>query len=241
MELAETLTALTPADRLARVRRRIATACAACGRDPAEVTLVAVSKLHEAAAVIELAALGQRIFGESYIQEAVPKIEACPPGLEWHFIGHLQRNKAKFAIGRFALIHTVDNLELARTLQNRNAACGLTQAVCLQVNVAGESQKSGIDPDGLPELAEAVAAMPNLAVRGLMVIPPVFDDPEGARPAFAKLRQLRDETAARLGMALPVLSMGMSGDLEAAVMEGATHVRVGTDLFGARLPLRSGQ
>ena len=232
---------LTPGARLACVRERIESACAACGRDPAEVTLVAVSKLHEAAAVIELAALGQRIFGESYIQEAVPKIEACPPGLEWHFIGHLQRNKAKFAIGRFALIHTVDNLELARTLQNRNAACGLTQAVCLQVNVAGESQKSGIDPDGLPELAEAVAAMPNLAVRGLMVIPPVFDDPEGARPAFAKLRQLRDETAARLGMALPVLSMGMSGDLEAAVMEGATHVRVGTDLFGARLPLRSGQ
>jgi len=225
---------LRPAERLAKVHERIAAACAACGRDPAEVTLVAVSKLHEAAAVVAMAALGQRIFGESYIQEALPKMEACPAGLEWHFIGHLQRNKAKLAIGRFALIHTVDNLELAQSLQQRNAACGLTQAVCLQVNVAGEAQKSGVAPDGLPALAEAVAAMPHLALRGLMVIPPVFDDPEGARPSFARLRELRDETARRLGLDLPVLSMGMSGDLEAAIMEGATHVRVGTDLFGPR-------
>lgn len=228
----------SPAERLANVRGRIEAACAACGRDPAEVTLVAVSKLHEAADVVAMAALGQRIFGESYIQEAIPKIEDCPPGLEWHFIGHLQRNKAKFAIGRFALIHTVDNLELARTLQNRNAACGLTQAVCLQVNVAGEAQKSGVDPAGLPELAEAVIGMPNVALRGLMVIAPVFDDPEGARPAFAGLRKLRDELAVRLAMPLPVLSMGMSGDLEAAIMEGATHVRVGTDLFGPRPAVR---
>lgn len=225
---------VSPAQRLARVRARIEAACAACGRDPAEVTLVAVSKLHPAEAVAAMAALGQRIFGESYIQEALPKIEACPAGLEWHFIGHLQRNKAKLAIGRFALIHSVDNLELAQILQKRNAACGLTQAICLQVNVAGEAQKSGVDPVGLPALAEAVAGMSHLALRGLMVIPPVFDDPEGARPAFARLRELRDETAGRLGLPLPVLSMGMSGDLEAALMEGATHVRVGTDLFGPR-------
>jgi len=231
---------VTPAERLARVQGRILAACAACGRDPAAVTLVAVSKLHEAAAVVAMAALGQRIFGESYIQEALPKMEACPAGLEWHFIGHLQRNKAKLAIGRFALLHTVDTLDLAQTLQKRSAVCGLTQAVCLQVNVAGEAQKSGIDPAGLPALAEAVAAMPNLALRGLMVIPPVFDDPEGARPAFAALRELRDATAVRLGLPLPVLSMGMSGDLEAAILEGATHVRVGTDLFGARPIIRPG-
>jgi len=226
---------MTPCERLARVRERITTACAACGRDPSEVTLVAVSKLHDAAAVKALAACGQRLFGESYIQEAVPKIEACPPDYEWHFIGHLQRNKAKFAIGRFSLIHTVDNLELARVLQNKNAEQGLTQAVCLQVNVCGESQKSGVSPEGLPELAETVAGLPNLRLTGLMVIPPVFDDPDGARPAFARLRALRDDVRTRLGLPLPVLSMGMSGDLEAAVVEGATHVRVGTDLFGARM------
>jgi pyridoxal phosphate enzyme (YggS family) len=222
------------AERLGRVRERIAGACAACGRDPAQVTLVAVSKLHDAAAVAELAACGQRIFGESYIQEAVPKIEAAPAGLTWHFIGHLQRNKAKLAVGRFALIHTVDNIELAQILQKKNADLGLTQAVCLQVNVAGEIQKSGVAPEGLPGLAEAVAGLANLRLCGLMVIPPVFDDPEGARPSFARLRELRDATASRLGLDLPVLSMGMSGDLEAAILEGATHVRVGTDLFGAR-------
>ncbi len=221
-------------DRLDRVRARIAAACAACGRDPGEVTLVAVSKLHDAAEVAALAACGQRIFGESYIQEALPKMEAAPPGLSWHFIGHLQRNKARFAVGRFDCIHTLDNVELAQVLQKRNGDAGLIQTVCLQVNLAGETQKSGVSPDGLPELAEAVAAMPRLRLAGLMAIPPVFDDPEAARPAFSRLRELRDALAERLGRPLPMLSMGMSGDLEAAVMEGATHVRVGTDLFGAR-------
>ena len=221
--------------RLAGVQKRIHDACQTCGRDPAEVTLVAVSKMQDVAAVAALAACGQRLFGESYIQEALPKMDAAPPGLTWHFIGHLQRNKAKLAVGRFALIHTVDNLELAQILQKKAADLGLRQAVCLQVNVAGEAQKSGIGPDGLPELAEAVAQAPNLALQGLMVIPPVFDDPVGARPAFARLRQLRDGLATRLALPLPVLSMGMSGDLETAVMEGASHVRVGTDLFGPRL------
>ena len=225
---------MTPCERLARVQERIAGACAACGRDPATVTLVAVSKLHDAAEVMALAACGQQLFGESYIQEALPKIAACPADYAWHFIGHLQRNKAKLAIGRFSLLHTVDNLELAQSLQNKNAALDLTQALCLQVNVAGESQKSGVAPEALPRLAEAVAALPNLDLRGLMVIPPVFDDPDGARPAFARLRELRDDLETRLGRPLPVLSMGMSGDLEAAILEGATHVRVGTDLFGAR-------
>ncbi|EHJ48415.1 protein of unknown function UPF0001 [Solidesulfovibrio carbinoliphilus subsp. oakridgensis] len=221
--------------RLAGVKKRIEEACRRGGRDPAEVTLVAVSKFHDAAAVAELAACGQTVFGESYIQEALPKMEAGPAGLTWHFIGHLQRNKGKLAIGRFALIHTLDNLELARLLQKKTGEQGLApQAVCLQVNVAGEAQKSGVSPEGLPALAEAVAAMPALSLSGLMVLPPVFDDPDGARPAFARLRELRDGLAARLGLALPVLSMGMSGDLEAAILEGATHVRVGTDLFGPR-------
>jgi pyridoxal phosphate enzyme (YggS family) len=225
----------TAQTRLTGVLERIRAACRACGRDPREVTLVAVSKFHDASAVAAFAACGQTIFGESYIQEALPKIEAAPAGLSWHFIGHLQRNKAKLAVGRFELIHTVDNVELAHILQKRAAARNLTQAVCLQVNVAGEGQKSGVAPDGLDALAEAAAACPNLDLAGLMVIPPVFDDPEGARPAFARLRQLRDALAARLGRPLPVLSMGMSGDLEAAIAEGATHVRVGSDLFGPRI------
>lgn len=221
-------------ERLAWVKKRIDGACRACGRDPADVTLVAVSKKQSVAAVADLAGCGQTIFGESYIQEAMAKIEAAPPGLSWHFIGHLQRNKAKLAVGRFSLIHTVDNLELARILQKKAEALGLIQAVCVQVNVAGEVQKSGIDPEALPELAETVVMAPNLTLEGLMVIPPVFDDPVRARPAFARLRGLREQLRARLSLPLPVLSMGMSGDMEAAVMEGATHVRVGTDLFGPR-------
>ncbi|WP_233489580.1 YggS family pyridoxal phosphate-dependent enzyme [Solidesulfovibrio fructosivorans] len=233
-EVGDRLVETDAAKRLAHVKGRIADACAACGRDPAAVTLVAVSKLHDVAEVAAMAACGQRIFGESYIQEALPKMEAAPAGLAWHFIGHLQRNKAKLAVARFALIHTVDNADLAGILQKRTAEAGLTQDICLQVNVAGESQKSGVDPRRLPKLAEAVAAMGALRLVGLMVIPPVFDDPEGARPVFARLRTLRDELASRLALPLPVLSMGMSGDLEAAVMEGATHVRVGTDLFGPR-------
>ena len=225
----------TAKTRLERVLERMGAACRACGRDPSDVTLVAVSKFHDASAVSALAACGQTIFGESYIQEALPKIEAAPAGLSWHFIGHLQRNKAKLAVGRFDLIHTVDNVELAHILQKRAADQQLTQAVCLQVNVAGEGQKSGVAPENLDTLAEAVAECPNLRLDGLMVIPPVFDDPEGARPAFARLRQLRDALASRLGRPLPTLSMGMSGDLEAAITEGATHVRVGTDLFGPRI------
>jgi len=225
---------MTAAERLAWIQSRIAGACRACGRDPAEVTLVAVSKKQDVAAVAALAACGQRIFAESYIQEALPKMDAAPAGLTWHFIGHLQRNKAKLTEGRFDLIHTVDNLELAQKLQKKSRELGQIQKICLQVNVAGEDQKSGIAPEALPELAEAVVALPELGLCGLMVIPPVFDDPEGARPVFARLRELRDELSTRLGQPLPVLSMGMSGDLEAAVMEGATHVRVGTDLFGPR-------
>lgn len=221
-------------NRLSWVHKRIDGACRACGRDPAGVTLVAVSKKQDAAAVAALAACGQRIFGESYIQEALAKMDAAPDGLIWHFIGHLQRNKAKLAAGRFALIHSVDNLEVARILQKKSQELHLVQAICLQVNVAGEAQKSGIAPQELPELAEAVAGMPALALKGLMVIPPAFDDPQGARPVFARLRELRDVLASRLGLPLPVLSMGMSGDMEAALLEGATHVRVGTDLFGAR-------
>jgi pyridoxal phosphate enzyme (YggS family) len=221
--------------RLARVRERIAQACRKAGRDPAGVTLVAVSKFHPPQAVAALRACGQRIFGESYVQEALPKMEAlADAGIQWHFIGRLQKNKAKFAVGRFALIHTVDSVELARTLQNKALAANLIQPVLIQVNVDDEPQKAGVAASLAPELAEAVADMANLDLQGLMVLPRALDDPRAARPAFTALRVLRDALAMRLGRALPVLSMGMSGDLEPAVEEGATHVRVGTDLFGPR-------
>ncbi|KUG27962.1 hypothetical protein ASZ90_002184 [hydrocarbon metagenome] len=221
--------------RLALVRERIARACATVGRDPAGVTLVAVSKFHPPEAVAALLACGQRIFGESYVQEALPKMEALAhTDIQWHFIGRLQKNKAKFAVGRFALIHTVDSVELAQTLQKRALAAGIVQPVLIQVNVDDEPQKAGVSESLAPELAEAVCGIANLNLRGLMVLPRALDDPQAARPAFAALRVLRDALAVRLGRGLPVLSMGMSGDLEPAIEEGATHVRVGTDLFGPR-------
>ncbi len=221
--------------RLARVRERIVRACGKAGRDPAGVTLVAVSKFHPPQAVAALRACGQRIFAESYVQEALPKMEALAEAdIQWHFIGRLQKNKAKFAVGRFALIHTVDSEELARTLQKRALAADVVQAVLIQVNVDDEPQKAGVARARAPELAEAVVGMANLDLQGLMVLPRALDDPQAARPAFAALRAVRDDLAARLGRELPVLSMGMSGDLEPAVEEGATHVRVGTDLFGLR-------
>lgn len=221
-------------ERLAAVRGRIDAAAAGCGRDPAEVTLVAVSKFHPAAAVSLAAAAGQTVFGESYIQEALAKMDAlAEASLAWHFIGRLQKNKAKFAVGRFALIHTVDSLELAQVLQKRALAAGAVQDILMQVNIAGEPQKAGIAEEEAQALAGDIRGMGNLRLMGLMVMPPFFDDPERSRPYFARLRALRGELADRFG-ALPFLSMGMSGDLEQAVEEGATHVRVGTDIFGER-------
>lgn len=222
-------------ERLFRVRERIERSCARAGRDPSGVTLVAVSKLQPAGAVSAMYACGQRLFGENYVQEALAKMEAlAEPDIRWHFIGRLQKNKAKFVVGRFALVHTVDSLDLAQTLQKRALAAGVVQPVLIQVNLDDEPQKAGVASADAPALAEAVAGMDHLALEGLMVLPRALDDPEASRPAFAGLRALRDSLAIRLGRPLPVLSMGMSGDLEAAVEEGATHVRVGTDLFGPR-------
>ncbi len=222
-------------ERLFRVRERIERSCARAGRDPSGVTLVAVSKFHPAEAVSAMYACGQRLFGENYVQEALAKMEALDaPDIQWHFIGRLQKNKAKFVVGRFALVHTLDSLDLAQTLQKRALAAGVVQPVLIQVNLDDEPQKAGVAEADAPALAEAVAGMDRLALEGLMILPRALDDPEASRPAFAGLRTLRDSLAARLGRPLPVLSMGMSGDLEAAVEEGATHVRVGTDLFGPR-------
>jgi len=229
--------AQSPASRLVRVQDRIRRACARAGRDPGEVTLVAVSKTKPAAAVADLHKCGQRLFGESYVQEALDKIESLA-GLDitWHFMGRLQKNKAKFIPGRFALVHTLDSLELAHMLHRKAEDLGLVQDVLLQVNLAAEPQKAGCDQKDLPALAEAVLGLPGLKLQGLMILPPWDQDPEKSRPWFAGLRRVRDELAAAVGAPLAQLSMGMSHDLEQAVEEGATLVRVGTDLFGERTP-----
>ncbi|MUM77221.1 YggS family pyridoxal phosphate-dependent enzyme [Pseudodesulfovibrio sp. F-1] len=221
----------------ARVREELAQAAQRAGRDPGQVTLVAVSKFHPAGDIRALAEAGQADFGENYVQEALAKREELADlALRWHFIGGLQTNKARFVAGNFALVHSVDSMKLARALDGRASGLGVVQDILIQVNVAGEEQKSGVDEAGLPELAEAVEAMPGLRLTGLMTLPPFFDDPERARPVFARLRRLRDGLEGRLGRPLPHLSMGMTGDFAAAVEEGATVVRIGTRIFGARAP-----
>ena len=207
-------------ERLEAVRGRLAEAARIAGRKPEDVRLIAVSKLHPVEAILAAYGFGQRIFGENYVQEALAKQEALPDlDVEWHCIGHVQTNKAKDVTGRFALIHTVDNLKFAETLARRLPEDIPVQRVLLQVNIGNEPQKAGVDEH-------------------LMCLPPFFDDGEAARPYFARLRELRDDLEARLGIKLPELSMGMSGDCVQAVEEGATLVRVGTDIFGPR-PVKS--
>ncbi len=217
------------------VRERIARACRQAGRDPATVALVAVSKQQPAEALAALATLGQRIFGESYVQEALAKQTALAHlPLEWHFIGPLQGNKTRTVAERFHWVHSVDRERIARRLnEQRPEALGPLQ-VCIQVNLSGEASKSGVAPEGLIPLAEFVEACPRLRLRGLMTLPARSEDLEQQRRPFARLRGLQQRLADHLGRPLDTLSMGMSADLEAAVMEGATWVRVGTALFGPR-------
>ena len=224
------------AERLASVRERMGKAAARAGRDEAAVRLVAVSKFHPAQSVEEAVSCGQLAFGENYVQEALAKQKALggQPGLEWHFIGHLQLNKAKDVCGRFALIHTVDDIRLAEAFNRRLPEGYAAQDVLIQVNIGHEAQKSGVSEDALLPLAEGILALPRVRLLGLMGMPPFFDDGEAARPYFARLRELRDGLEKKLGVALPELSMGMSGDFEQAIEEGATLIRVGTTLFGPR-------
>lgn len=232
------------AENLQRIRAEIAAAARRAKRNPEEITLVAVSKLFPVELIREAVDAGQTVFGENYIQEAAAKKPQLPEGVHLHFIGHLQSNKAKDVVGRFALIHTVDSEGVARKLDQRLASLPVQgaggvapmQDMLLQVNIGDEEQKSGVDPDDLPALAETVLALPRLRLLGLMCMPPIFDDGEASRPYFARLRELRDALSARVGLPLPHLSMGMSHDVEVAVAEGATIVRVGTDIFGPRPP-----
>ncbi len=221
-------------ERLAAVRERIERAARRAGRDPAAVELVAVTKTHPADAVRAAVDAGQSLFGENRLQEALPKMDAVGPGPRWHLIGHLQRNKAA-AVGRFELIHSVDSTRLIEELERRAAAADTQQAILLQLNVAGEASKFGAAPADLPALLAALAAAPHLRALGLMTIPPWDDDPERTRPHFSALRRLLEEAQGPPNFEKKHLSMGMSGDFEVAIEEGATLVRLGSALFGPRL------
>jgi pyridoxal phosphate enzyme (YggS family) len=223
---------------LAAVRRRIRLACEQAGRPPDSVALLAVAKTFDAERVLALAACGQRDFGENYLQEALDKQARCAlldPGvaLSWHFIGPIQSNKTRAIAERFDWVHSVDRERIARRLDEQRPAAAGRLSVCLQVNVDAEATKSGCAPAELPALAAAVAAMPRLRLRGLMAIPAPRESIAEQRRAFATVRGLFDDLRAA-GHPLDTLSIGMSADLEAAILEGATIVRVGTALFGER-------
>jgi len=216
------------------VHARLTAAARRAGRDPGGVRLVAVSKTVDLDRLRQALAAGQRLFGENYLQEAQRKIEALGPGVSWHFVGHLQTNKAKGAVALFDLIHSVDRLRLAQALNEAASKISKIQDILLQVNLAGEESKSGAALAEVPALIQHIRLLPNLRLLGLMTMPPFLPDPEAARPFFLALRELRDRLEQNGFGPLPELSMGMTGDFEAAVEEGATLVRVGTAVFGPR-------
>lgn len=223
---------------LQAVRARIDAAREAAGRAPGEVRLLAVSKTWPAEAVETAFTAGQRAFGESYLQEALPKMETvnahlAPATLEWHFIGPLQSNKTRPVAEHFDWAHAIDRLKIAERLSAQRPAALPPLNVCLQVNVSGEASKSGCAPDEAKALAHGIAALPGLRLRGLMTLPAPTPDVALQRAQFAALRRLRDALVAD-GLSLDTLSMGMSDDLEAAIMEGTSIVRVGTAIFGER-------
>lgn len=229
---------MVPADafkaRYEAVQARIRAACAQAGRDPASVRLLPVTKTHPVEAALLAYGQGLRAVGENRVQEAAQKRPQAPADLRWELIGHLQSNKAKAALQAFDVIQSVDSVELAQRLGRLAAEMGLRREVLLQVNSGDDPAKFGCDLAEAPRLLEAALAQPALAVRGLMAIAPLSDDPAVAARTFAELRLCRDSLAARFGVALPELSMGMSGDLESAVAAGSTCVRVGSALFGSR-------
>ncbi len=222
------------AERLATIRRRIDAAARRAGRDPASVQLMAVTKNHPAETVAEAVGLGLDLMGENRVQEAKAKIPLCPARARWHFIGHLQSNKARDAAALFEVVQGVDSLAIATELDKQAAKLGRRLGILLEVNVAGESSKFGWRPDDAVASIPVLNALPRLDLLGLMTVAPYATDAEKVRPVFRRLRELRERCEAALGAPLPVLSMGMSGDLEVAIEEGSTLVRVGTALFGAR-------
>lgn len=225
------------ANNLSNVRERVAQAAQRAGRRVEDITLVAVSKTHPAESILAAYEAGVRHFGENRVQEweekqpKVANLDAI-----WHLIGHLQSNKARRAAHLFRRVDSLDDLALAKKLHAAAAAEGKCLPVLIEVHLGGEETKSGVAENGLASLATSIAPFAHLDFAGLMTIPPFFDDPERVRPYFRKLRELRDGLSRQLGRPLPILSMGMSHDFEIAIEEGATEIRVGTALFGARSP-----
>jgi len=222
------------AENLETIQSRIRAACARAGRTEDSVTLLAVSKSHPPETICALADCGQIFFGENKVQEAKAKIPLCPGKLRWHFIGHLQSNKCRDAVELFEMIQSVDSLALAQEIARRAEAAAKTMPVLLEVNVAGEASKFGYQPKRLLEELKELNALRRIEIHGLMTVPPWTDEPEKIRPHFRRLRELKAGCEQILGVPLPHLSMGMSGDFEVAIEEGATMVRIGTALFGAR-------
>lgn len=223
------------AERLEGIRERIAVAAARAGRDPAAVTLVGATKGVDVGRIREAMAAGLADFGENWVQEALPKIAAVGPGPRWHFIGRLQRNKARHVAGAFEVVHSIDRLRVAEALDRAAARAGRRLRVLVEVNIASEATKSGVAPEAVDALVAALSGLRYLEVAGLMTIGPIVDVPEAMRPYFRRLREMRDRLrAGPAGPGFAELSMGMSADFEVAVEEGATIVRVGRAVFGER-------
>lgn len=226
--------AMTISDNLQTIGKRISAAEQRFQRESGSVELLAVSKKHPVSAIREALASGQTLFGESYAQEMVEKAaELASSGIEWHFIGPIQSNKTHLIAETASWVHSVDRLKIARRLSEQKPADAPDINICLQVNISGEASKSGIQPEDLPELAAQVMELPGVRLRGLMAIPAPEDDFDQQRTVFAKVRELQESLIAQ-GFALDTLSMGMTDDMEAAIAEGATIVRIGTAIFGIR-------
>ena len=228
------------ADNLEKIHQRIRAACGRAGRAPDSVSLLAVTKTQPPEVVQTAAKLGLILFGENKVQEAKAKIPLCPGNLRWHMIGHLQSNKCRDAVELFKMIQSVDSLSLAQEINKRAEQAARTLPVLLEVNVAGEASKFGYRPEQLLAELKELNALPRIEIHGLMTVPPWSAEAEKARPHFRRLREIKAQCEQTLGAPLPHLSMGMSGDFEIAIEEGATMVRIGTALFGPR-PKRNGK
>jgi pyridoxal phosphate enzyme (YggS family) len=224
--------------KIADIRQRISAACQRTGRSTDSVTLLAITKSHPPETVATAAGCGLTLFGENKVQEAKAKIPLCPGHLRWHMVGHLQTNKCRDAVELFHMIQSVDSLHLAEELNKRGDQAAKTLPILLEVNIVGEASKFGYKPAQLLSEFKSINTLPRLEIHGLMTIPPFTPLAEKARPVFRRLRELKTECEQILGAPLPHLSMGMSGDFEVAIEEGATIVRVGTALFGERPKLK---
>ena len=223
-------------ENLAEVEKKVLAACERAGRDPKEVTLIAVSKTKPIEMIEEAIEYGKKEFGENKAQEMKQKYEALPKDIIWHFIGHLQTNKVKYVVGRASLIHSVDSLHLAEAIEKESAKKDLVTDILVEVNVAGEKSKFGLNTDETEELVRNIAKLPHIRIRGLMTIAPYVDDPEENRHIFRSLKELSVDIQSKNidNVLMDILSMGMTNDYEVAIEEGATHVRVGTGIFGER-------